>query len=352
MEELFNSYFLSEGGIYRSESTQIKEIIELANIIIRRVRTQYPLLPEIYFNIIDNNTFNAKAALDVKNGNIYYIGVYAGLINILFDVFTKTNIVRELDLNEEVKLSITSTKSTLEFDHSKGFSESISNVDIIALDRYRLIFEFLIYHEICHILRGHIAFKQSKKISELQGNFKEYSDLNINFIQTLEMDADSFATSWVIGDFRRFTLKTELTENTIYKNWETFIPNFAYSIYTTIRIFGFSSLPISKIKTFTHPEPAIRISLIMSNIATILDALNVDNIDDIMSNSIHMLKRAETDVVSVTFLDDQLENVKDVYFNPEYIKYYKQVLHNWNIIRDELQSYAFGELPGKNFLTF
>lgn len=357
MRESFNKYFLDKGGVYIGDDIKIKNVINFANEIIRNAKRHYPNLPDIYIDIINSMSFNASAALDEDK---YYIGLNLGLLNLIQDVSYKiySNEGFQLDvdsadniiLNNDVKIAFDISKKGLEFDYDKGFSFlTFNNEDDVKIADYQfqVVLKFVIHHEIGHILNGHVAFMKNKGITELQEEYKNDVDINVNLSQTLEMDADSFASNMAFNEIN-YLLNSDAKNMLLYKNWEEIVSNFTYSMYAFIRIFGFYKLRLSATIKSPHPEPPMRMAMIMSNILVILDALKVENIEELIEKCFDGVKAAEEDLAKITFFDDQLDKLEIIFVNSDYQKYSYQIMENWNKLRDELEPYAFRELPPKS----
>lgn len=344
MKEDFNECFKEQGGLLNTESTRTNNIINYANDIINHVRSIYSNLPSIYFNLINNYVLNANASL--YNGN-YFIGLNIGTVNLLEELFVKINSASSYDLTDYPKLNLVNTGNGLVYNRFFGIdilplSEKGSND---SKEHFELVYRFVIYHEICHILRGHVAYLSSSYNLNIQEALTyESSDL-ISTLQTFEMDADSFATNRIINDFIENYIIIKNHDLTIYKDLKSFISNFAYSIYCFFRIFGFYTLEISKMKSKSHPSPSMRIAMIMSNISTILLEKKIQNTDEILEESIKSIKKAEIDIGKITFFDNQLDGFSAMYSNSELSAYIFEIVGNWKNIKPKLEKYSFSVLP-------
>ncbi|WP_313003756.1 hypothetical protein, partial [Chryseobacterium gleum] len=293
--------------------------------------------------LIDNMGINASAALFKDQ---YFIGINIGTYYLLEDLFLKINSFDSFGLSEDLKLNLINTNKGLEYNpHFDitifAFDEQIfHNTTEIA----QLLYRFIIYHEICHILRGHVGY--------ISNNFginiheaSNYKSVEINSLQTLEMDADSFATNRIINDYFENIIVIENTKVSIYKDLKTFLYNFAYCIYCFFRIFGFYSLNSSNVKSYSHPPPAFRINMIVSNIATILLERKIQNIESIMNEVTKAAYKAENDLSKITYFDNQFGKYCETFLNKDYEKYIFEITGKWQNIRPELENFTFCTLP-------
>lgn len=344
MEVKFDNCFKSKGGILKIKNSRTENILRVGNEFINHIKTIYPNLPSIHFNIIENNVINASAK---KFENIFFIGINVGTLNLIDDLFLKIQSSKPLKSEDFPKLNLKNSSKGLEYDPLYDptiLSFSKRNLNL-ASQQARIVTKFIIYHEICHILRGHLGLVANNfnlSINEIN----DIDDIDIiNVLQTLEMDADSFATNRSINDLLEKRIPNQDAKNSIFKDLETFTFHYAYSVYCFFRIFGFYNLDISNIKSKSHPEPAYRISMILDNIATIMIDRNIPNIHNILSGTAKAIGEAETDLNDITFFDNQIKRVLEIYNNEKLIDYKYKILSNWKEVKPKLEKYSYGKLP-------
>lgn len=344
MNDSFNDCFVAQGGLFNNKTDKVANILRFSNELIDYIRRIYPRLPEINFNLIDNLALNATAALYKKD---FYIGVNFGTINILEDIFLKINFDKSDYSAEYPKINLLNTDKGLEYNPDSDSSFlPFSNADYDkSLEHTQLVYRFIMYHEICHIMRGHVSYYSDMSGLYLQEVSNDNPSESINLLQTLEMDADSFAINRILNDFFSNAILIKNKETTIYQDLESCIYNLTYCIYIFFRIFGFYSLDISKIKDNSHPKPAIRMSWILYNISTILIAKNIPNIDYILSKTVVAAVNAEKDINEITFFDNQILKMNEVIISSDLAKYTAQILENWKLIKPDLEKFTFSTLP-------
>lgn len=345
MKESFDKYFLNRGGVLGYEDDKTRAFINLGNILVNDIRKQYPDLPNIYIGIVNNLSLNATAVLDKGK---YYIGVNLGLLNSIEDIFFKIQSNKNFPLNNTISLSNSMHGPEYEFAADTYIMPFTKASLKVAVEQSNIVLKFILYHEICHILRGHLGLISSKNGSELQEAFQDESILNINLRQTLEMDADSFSVNRIINSYLLFYSNIENHSESIYQTWETFIYNFSFSIYTFFRLFGFHHVEVEKIKKFPHPRPLTRIQMISENIETILITREIDNLDYLCEKIVDAQVDAEKELTKVTFFSNETRDFLLAVSSDESRIYINKIISNWNKLYDDLLPYTFGVLPNKN----
>ncbi|MEQ1829798.1 MAG: hypothetical protein ABL921_27800 [Pirellula sp.] len=180
-------------NIYHPEIIDLlKRQISLGNTIVDSARKTLPKLPPIYFGVVDNMDFNARAiSIDGK----YVICVYVGAILVLHQLFARMladqrvlpqigNVSNEA--REIAVLGSISPESLLQPAHP-GLVSSPLDFERRVFQRHLvdLAMHFLVCHEIAHIANGHLDFDRLNK-----------SDPSYAIeSQTIEMDADSSAVA-------------------------------------------------------------------------------------------------------------------------------------------------------------
>jgi hypothetical protein len=287
IENAFDLLFKARGGKYQgkfSESDLFSHVLKNSRDLIEKMRRKNPELPDVYIDIIDNTTLNACAT---KSGQKYFIGIHAGTIFLIHDIFfrmmSSRNIFTDIgDITKEgetKKIFNAQLTDLGQLAVVKGQQEILAPVSyvrgLLAQIFIDIAIEFLIAHEYAHIIFGHVDYCHSLlgtfEIEEATQKAASGNSIDPLISQTLEMDADSFATNrgmeilnllfnnpdFVVPDAQQF-----------YKDWPSMIKMWVFSIYTFFRIFAHSNNS-TFIKTDLHPPPSIRATLIMANIYSI-----------------------------------------------------------------------------------
>lgn len=361
----FHKVFEKMGGIFDTDMLDgeakklYSNIRSKAYFAVNMLKGDYPNLPPITIDFIINNSLNAVVT---KNDDEYYIGLNTGTCMLLLDIYNKMLSTDKIlphigDISKEItdKHSISSYWdgiTTFDFNH-------FQKTAILPEDEMRrtyaqyymdLAITFLIFHECGHIIRGHVDYGQSLKQS-FWAELDSTSSPNVidsMTRQTLEMDADSFATnrSYILASTLIDAPNLDELHKMIYSDWNTFTGNFIFSVYSLLRLFGFSDIDVKKAKLYSHPPAAMRISMIADNIPSIFGAIfDPSLVDSISETAVNNIVEAEKAFVSITFFENEVVKYVDIYTNPELDQYKIDILNNWSHVRPFLMPFAFGNLP-------
>jgi hypothetical protein len=228
--------------------------------------------------IVDNDDLNAFAYTD---GTSDYVVVFRGAVECIYGTFlclfsTRTFLPTIGDPSAE--------DADLELDrHRLSRMPLLRNDGIIQTGRFHLpndparqlaaflisesAVEYLLYHEIGHIVGGHLDMTSACQCQQPRFRTSDEADARSAAIQILECDADAFAghvTSWV-------SMAHHIDEN-LYKNlnspqWtpqELEMLAYITSVGVLFRILDFSA-PV-EVETYSsdHPHPAVRCFFVVS----------------------------------------------------------------------------------------
>lgn len=353
----FDQVFRDFGGILITHPSHLNDNISNAKLlfedIVAYLKMRYSNLPDVYFDFIDNYSFNAHVR---KGSNSeYYLGVRIGVFYLLEDMynkmFSKKSILplidSEYESEEESKINMIFSEG-LAYDN---FEKTCYPKSFLR-QRYSNIytafaFRFLIMHEFGHIIRGHVDYKLSshgESWNEYQIKMSTHYEPIIS--QTLEMDADSFATNhaYIIAQYNIVNeTMSKINFPDIFLSLTTFYRNWGFAIYAFMRLQGFEELDIISAKSKSHPPASTRLSMIGSNIVAILKRDSIVNIEEII------------DSYSVSILDAEIAFAKVSYFkyspllflnnHNRSLNYVTEIAEKWNEVRPFLLKYAYGELP-------
>ena len=237
IEEEFNLIFKKYGGLFNYQKINSTDYIEYMLGVFRDIIQLYAPeekgLPIPHINIIDNSNLNAV----VSKGSLgYHIGFNAGTFFLIKDIFGRMM----ASPNVLVKFGDTSKEET-----SKLYNAQITDFNILNLaselpdpvvpENYTrfaisdylatIALVFLVRHEYAHIIMGHIDYLTGEAntfaIEEKEREITNTKDSFSMLLQTLEMDADSFAVNSATEDIIRLSSSVpsgftkELIPNTI-----------------------------------------------------------------------------------------------------------------------------------------
>lgn len=370
LDTLANSIFKDRGGIFHvdiNQNNSPSRYMKEANFILNYLKIKYSNLPQIHICFLDNSEINACA---LKHNNVYFIAINIGtcvlLDNIFFSYFASSSILNHIgDVSNEHssvgKINAIYRDDILEFDRNCGipfnYPKNKTRFDYAILYS-NFAFDYLILHECCHIIRGHIDLMQSILItsdfnwSEAQCVTKEISDENIPLIsQTLEMDADSFATNHAIYyGIENVKNKQQPTEahSEIFSSLNSFLENWGFAIYSLFRIFQFHDIEFTNLKHYMHPPPAGRLNIIQSNIATLLlEYYKIENAHTLLTNFVNSVFLSEKTFMEATDGKTKIDKFIEASQDETIANYLKEISINWNYVRPLLKPFSFGELPGE-----
>ncbi|WP_333597278.1 hypothetical protein [Chryseobacterium flavum] len=196
-EEQFNNLFNKYGNRLITNDNSINQF----RITARETISKYTNL-DIYFDIIDEPRVNAVAS---KLNDSYFIAIFSGTIQV-FDYLIR-KICAHPNILTEFGNSSKECKTTKVYNavikNSIHIIEENPPVKPVTKERNRLsqlIFTQavlnIIFHELGHIVNGHLNFLQLSKINyieEVQIESTKLSSLESLDRQTLEIDADAFS---------------------------------------------------------------------------------------------------------------------------------------------------------------
>lgn len=347
--ELFEEYLQKycDGKSSRISDDVVKiDIIEKAftrgHAIIERIRYSYGNhLPSPHIGLIDDNKLNACAFI-YKDRD--FIGINAGTILILFDVFCR--ILSHPKLFPEVGDASGETEPEQFYDRAIDFRNLDQSDFVRPKDQIRLqhaieltlvAVDFLVTHEYGHLIHGHInlnnQFTGQTNLFELESNpasiIKSIRGLTR---QTLEMDADVYGSN--IG-WRSalatviFVRDTKFPDTSFYTSNENALYNWMFAISTLFSLFD-RNYDVSRLESLDYPPSPVRAFYIMSTVhynykpsgyseyyfADILvKALwaSVEAIDKIFFSDVHKVlltpESVEVERIHATRLTDNWKNV-------------------------------------------
>jgi hypothetical protein len=361
IEREFDEIFKSKGGRYNnrnSDTTVYDWILTNSRILVAwMVRTNVHL-PEPYVDIIDNNETNAYVT---KRGDKYFIGITYGAILVFNDIFYRMmeskNVLTEVgdpdrEMNTAKVFSIRLTNMgqlAVTEKHSKD-SEPIDNIRILfGFQLIKMAFEFLIWHELAHIVFGHVDYIHSVLGAfELKEIEREESRSRLDPIvsQTLEIKADQFATQQSIAIWGMLISNPDALTPALrpyFKTWPMVIKMWIFSTYTFFRLFSDHNYT-KGIRNAFHPPPSLRSHLVQAVAGAVIqgaiDAPSAEEISIIRKDAIlavewafHEISKKGLDLSHLTF------SIQDEAFSHGIF-----LMNNWEKIKPLLQPFALMEL--------
>jgi hypothetical protein len=214
------------------------------------VHSVLPELPPIHFDFVNSFTLNARAC---RFRGEYCIGINSGVVvlfGLLFGVFLSNREVLPEVGNPIEETATPPRLPFLSFDAAKMMEVGV--VPVLPVNKVRLgysrlllemAFDFLVSHEVCHIVNGHVDYlNKLEGLASLAEFEPRHDDLSASIPrQTMEMDADSAGAC----DGMRAALLKAGNINLVLPPWRQFyvdpaIAFFAWSfaVHSLFRLFG------------------------------------------------------------------------------------------------------------------
>lgn len=216
---------------------------------------------QLNFNYFWDDCVNA-GSIEIKDLDIIRVneGTILKLYNLFYKLNTRMNII---ELSSETKLR-TELNTTIFYKNSKSDDEEIKSEMVLSdnsiinnVAEYMAMFaiKWIIAHEIGHAFNGHTKYYleiRKKLDGEVNEDTKEQLFLDL---QTMEMDADTFAINRIIDVVMDLYKKNDKILS-ILKNQKDLLKLVVFSIHGVFYLFRDSDLYTST--KIEHPPTAIR----------------------------------------------------------------------------------------------
>ena len=348
---IFDMATRQRGGRYELKQNSLSNFLiscrKIGLDIIDELKRNNPQLPDIHIDFIDNNSFNACA---FKKDNIYFIGINTNTFFILYLFFSYILSFPEILSNIGNSENETAPKNV----NLNYIKEPIKPKDKLrqAYSEGLIYFavQFLICHELGHILNGHIDLIEKWTdipfISEMVSYDKESKFLDS---QTLELDADCYAANIGIKSIiGRYEDKMNLNKDIqpYFNSLEDALFLWTFSIYTLFRFLGNTVYDFNKLENYRHPYPGFRQEYILALIPTII--LNTEYSQSFdLEKSVYAVKEFEDAIKFIKEGAVTWDFVNDLHPAPIKCAYTKkgwnhiyQIENNWRNIRPQLECYS------------
>ncbi|MDC8003729.1 hypothetical protein POV27_06680 [Aureisphaera galaxeae] len=235
----FDKAFINRGGLYYLSSFH-PEDREAARLFRANVQEYLDELcageglkergMKIHFDFLNNIDFDASAK-STKDGSLHFIGISIGLYQRLFAMME--SFIASTDLFNEIE-GVDPNASEKKIPATAILNKTLPEVAQIyhripsgtvrshlSYACWYMMLQYIVYHELAHILTGHTAYLNGQAQGELalgengEGQYLgeiirkgvDEGMLIINERQAMEIDADEHAVYWSIIDFVRGNCK-------------------------------------------------------------------------------------------------------------------------------------------------
>lgn len=319
---------------------------------------------KLSYGFLQNENPNAFAC-SFKNIELDFVGINAGLYTTLYLIFTtllsrsdflphvghphKENSSRVSDI--EIPKNVTYVNKGI-------FIPRCEIRSAYATVLTGLAFEFVLLHECSHLLNGHLDFVKNMSINYLTEERYSSNDKKI-ILQTIEMDADSCAISFMVN---KLLVLIELYRSPNFKENDTLHPalneacKLAYAdelssmislnlaIDTVNKLMDESSGAEWTLENhffWSHPMPAVRRYFNHGQTWTTLDGRDLpDELKKTITlesfKNMMYLNLAWDNVKGEIPTEHSIDIYNKIFNNPDVHKYYAMLRETWQEIRPEL----------------
>ena len=285
LENLPENLFLQYGGVYDFQQQKIPALEKaMYRDVLRYNQDQIQfVLKDFIATTKIVVMFNASTKLGAcieKRSNVYYIGINIGTVKILMFIFhwllssdKVFSSVGHIDPREKKSVE---DPHLIELNRLYDVIRENPSLHIFTADDERLVLaaklgmnaiNFLVLHELGHILCGHIDYMNNQKL-HVDGNL-EINNLYLEeqkglVSQALEIDADDFASNYALKILREFY-------NTYHpqKLEEDFLALFRASLFAILipyRLTGLMPYNEKKLSHLMHPPMGFRVIHIVTTL--------------------------------------------------------------------------------------
>ena len=184
--------------------------------------------------------------------------------------------------------------------------------------------------------------KNAEFLIKLESQFKIVRDsLNNRPIQKINNTSIGSARDVFIGKYHFLNTIDKL----FYKDLENFSFHVGFTIFSFFRLCGFEELDLDEARLLSHPPSSVRFQMMASNIWTILNHANTEEI--VLKNITSQIAKGAK-YADVCFSKISLEEESFKIFVNDFEKatqYTGEITDNWNIVRLLLEPFTFGALP-------
>lgn len=202
-------------------------------------------------------------------------------------------------------------------------------------------FRWLVFHEIAHIINGHLEYGRTLNGLNYIIEDGRDDDLDENLTsQTLEMDADAYATMMsmqhrMIG---LSVLEKEVGADETARRYDLTMKSYAFAIFAIIRGFDFHALSKDEIFASDHPPGGMRIQLICNLFYAMVELERFPTVD---------LNTAQCGIDAVEALENAISEATGIpsrggnyaaSFDLTWEEYHDRLLRRWAKLYPELNA--------------
>ncbi|MFL5616079.1 MAG: hypothetical protein ACJ796_20605 [Gemmatimonadaceae bacterium] len=363
--EYFDAFTKRRGGrvtrekslypLVRHDSGIVSYCLRIARRVTEDIRTSPRVtrpVPPIYVDYVDSLEFQSIAFPRLNEH--FFIGLYLGPLLKLHDyfllVFADPTLFQDVgDPSKEVPIS------------QRPAGMVWAPVDSARQERAQMFtlmaFDFLVRHEITHVMHGHVGYQYEKGGLEGLLDLETHLQASEKMIrQAFEMDADAWAAILGAGDAMlrvdRFE-KVSPRWRAISGSYEDSFFAYLFSIHSffllTDEALGHPPIDFKTIGTASHPPARLRARMVYGDAATWLQHVYGPEIVNIrlLPSMIRALITAERCFMSVRGRTPEktAPGYQDAFLDLRSHEHIRGILRTWRQIRPDLEPFAFKEIP-------
>jgi hypothetical protein len=311
-----------------------------AEIWLRDVRTNHvPTMGPVHFDYIENWDVNALA---FERDNHDFVGIYIGAIVTIYSFFGSLLAYPRFLMSIGNPLAEEEWKSD-RFDPRQLYRQpkDVARRSFAHL-MATLAIDFLFAHEIGHLMNGHVKLLRMKKGMPLVAEFdptQKTLEENLT-LQTLEMDADSFA----VGQGLATALgRADDPSHVFPPDWREWYGTSRQALFSwTLAIYGFfrlffkGTVNLDDLDSTSHPPPNIRLSMALTTVVEFLKKRGlVELIPQLEPIIGEVMRTVETGQALITSTPLNLGGIQQT-LDPRANKHLGRLLNHWKVLRPEL----------------
>jgi hypothetical protein len=330
-----------------------------ARTYLSSVRNVRPELPPIHFDFVNSFTLNARAC---RFKGEYCIGINSGVVllfGFLFGHFLSDREVLTDIGNPSEELPNPPRLPLLIFDAAKMIEAGavpVSPVNKLRFGYSRLLlemaFDFLVSHEVCHIVNGHVDYLSNVEGVAFLAEFELSGGHSLASItrQAMEMDADAGGACDGMGTILRKTGDINLTQppwRQFYVDPAMALCAWCFGVHSLFRLFGDERFLGSDFTKAVYPPVRLRQFLASCTAEEYVtqksDRPELSGIfrreyAKAVVEAEKAFSLATGQAIAVTGFQEALSS--------EAAEHLSQLLAHWkNVLRPALLPFAYGQLP-------
>jgi hypothetical protein len=348
-------------GLFRTLQTRFDMHVKYANQVFYRDKPR-----DIEYGFLSKTVINAFAyssPLQEKDP-FDFIGINVGVIYTLLGIFNKmlshSSILPDIGNPniEKVEQSHLSDLVTDVIGKNIHIEQPLCPVRAgYASLLQQTALDFLFFHELTHLLNGHVDYRRSKMqfdtILEMMKTDKFIDDMMVN--QTLEIDADCGSIHSTIAHAFRlkdmFSSKNNFNDNAQYESMKkaygcgySSIRLVSIAVYILFRICGPSRWYSTMQATKSHPFAPIRSWFSSCTLYEVFKTVPAYRYNELNFSREHILHVNDAEnAVSMILNKQNADNIfLEIINNPDSLQYLKSFKTTWKTIRPKLEKFKRG----------